>query len=68
MDFTLAASDISDFVVNDELMRKAMGGIYPSNQLPNRTYSNKFYFINSDPAELPGEHWICVYFPMCIIR
>jgi hypothetical protein len=63
MDFTLFASDIYDFIIRDVPMSKAMGGIYPADQLPNPFEEGKFYIINSDPANLPGEHWICVYFP-----
>jgi hypothetical protein len=63
MSFNLQGEDIYNFIVKDGLMNKAMGGIYPSDETPPVIFLNNFYIINTHPARLPGEHWVCAYFP-----
>jgi hypothetical protein len=61
--FNLSTEDIYNFITKDTLMLKCFGGVNPLDKLPNNIQLGNFYIINSDPAELPGEHWICVFFP-----
>lgn len=61
--FAISNEDIYNFIIKDDLMLKAFGGIYPSDKLPRIGYSGKCCFINSDPSFLPGRHWMCVFFP-----
>ena len=49
--------------MNDEKMFYATKGISPIDKLPKITTPKSLYFINTDPAFLPGEHWVCVFFP-----
>lgn len=63
MSFALTNEDLFNFIMKDELMFRALAGIFPIDKLPKLTHPDKFYLINSDPAFLPGKHWICVFFP-----
>lgn len=48
--------------MRDGLLMQASGGVYSIDTLPDRI-SDSIFFINSDPSDLPGEHWVCVFFP-----
>lgn len=63
MMYALSSEDIYNFIMRDDLMLRALGGIYPLDKLPSIIHPSNFCFINSDPAFLPGRHWICVFFP-----
>src|SRR5215469_4945758 len=49
------------------LLRKHTGGIYPADRLPPQpSTANRavFFIVNTQGKALPGEHWVCMLFPI----
>jgi len=52
-------------VVIDKVLRKNCAiyrGIYACDQLPNVVVLPSVIVVNTDPADQPGRHWICMFF------
>lgn len=62
MTYALTSKDIYQFLMKEELLMQATGGIFSIDTLP-KNVKDTIYFINSHPSNLPGEHWLVVYFP-----
>jgi hypothetical protein len=63
MDYTMSNEDLFSFVSKDSLMHKETKGIFPIDKIPIVVKPHKMLFINTDPASLPGKHWVCVFIP-----
>lgn len=63
MPYTLSNRDIAEIILRDEKMFHTTGGIFPIDKLPQNHTIDSFYFINTDPSYLPGEHWVGAFFP-----
>jgi len=63
MSHTLSNEDIFQFLAKDEALMKKFGGVLPIDKLPSKSIERSFFIINTDPALLPGEHWVCIFFP-----
>ena|SRR3989442_11171925 len=54
-----------DSDVIDEVLRKNCAifrGVYACDELPVIAVRPSVIVVNTDPARLPGQHWICIYF------
>src|SRR6267154_3993004 len=52
-------------VVIDKVLRKNCAiyrGIYACDRLPNVVIRPSVIVVNTDPADQPGQHWICMFF------
>lgn len=48
----------------DPFVKKSFGGVYACDQLPSIRINEypKSFVVNTDPKNLPGSHWIAIYF------
>lgn len=49
----------------DPCTKHRVGGVCAADELPSNV-SNlpKIFIANTDPSELPGQHWVCFYIPV----
>ena len=54
--------DLEQKIIHDPVSSSIFGGVLASNDLPN-TIKHKpvFYIVNTDPSNMPGQHWIVIY-------
>ena len=48
----------------DPFTKESFAGVYACNQLSSIQITEypKSFMVNTDPKELPGTHWIAIYF------
>ena len=46
----------------DPKVKRILGGVFPSDRLPQDIKDKKVFIANTDPAEEKGEHWVAFYF------
>jgi len=63
MPYTLSSEDIFQFLIRDEVVMEVFGGVLPIDKLPAKINREAVFVINTDPAVLPGEHWVCIFCP-----
>jgi hypothetical protein len=63
VDYRLSNEDLYYFISQDELMLKSTKGVFPIDKLPTNIYPYKMLLMNTDPAFLPGKHWVCMFIP-----
>lgn len=49
-------------MLKDPYIRLFYGGVIALDQLPSVISKPSVYIVNTDPAHLPGTHWLAVYF------
>ena len=52
-------------VVIDRVLKKRCAiyhGVFACNELPDTVLRPSAIVVNTDPADRPGQHWICIYF------
>ena len=57
----LDTHQLYDILSRDPYVSPHFGGVYPRDALPIVSEGRSFV-INTDRADKPGEHWVCVYF------
>lgn len=63
MAFILRTEDLLQSLSSDLLLLQETGGVFSTDNLPQKEIIKKSYIINTDPSYLPGKHWVVVYFP-----
>ena len=50
--------EIENAAYGDPFASKIFGGVFPLDMLPEQLKSGMCYVVNTDPKNLPGEHWL----------
>ena len=60
----LNSFQLAQVLTKDPFTKGSFAGVYACDQLSSIEISNcpKSFVVNTDPMELPGAHWIAVYF------
>ena len=55
---------LQQILSNDPFIKKSFDGVYACDELSSITVNSypKSYIVNTDPKDLPGAHWIAIYF------
>ena len=55
---------LAQVLTKDPLTKESFAGVYACNQLSSIQINEypKSFVVNTDPMELPGTHWIAIYF------
>jgi len=53
--------EINRIIKNNPILNKYYCGIYPSDLLPDNPQKPCYFVVNTDPAYLPGKHWIVIH-------
>ena len=55
---------LAQVLTNDPFTKGSFSGVYASDELSSIEINKypKSFVVNTDPMELPGNHWIAIYF------
>ena len=55
---------LAQVLTKDPFTKESFAGVYACNQLSSIQINEypKSFVVNTDPMELPGTHWIAIYF------
>ena len=55
---------LAQFLTKDPFTKRSFAGVYACNQLSSTEINEypRLFVVNTDPMELPGTHWIMIYF------
>ena len=55
---------LKQILSSDSFIKKSFGGVYACDQLSTLTVDSypKSIVVNTDPTNLPGTHWVAIYF------
>ena len=54
--------DLEQKIITDTVSSSIFGGVLASDELPHRIkHKPVFYIVNTDPSNMPGQHWIVIY-------
>lgn len=58
----MKTEELEEYMMRDEYIREYYGGVVARDQLPVVIQKPSIFIVNSDPAGLPGKHWLAVFF------
>lgn len=58
----MRTEELEAYMLNDPYIRHYYGGVVPLDKLPKRIDKQTVFIVNTDPAHLPGKHWLAVFF------
>ena len=58
----MRTEELEEYMLRDPFIRQFYGGVVALDQLPKVIEKPTIYVVNSDPAHLPGRHWLAIFF------